>query len=82
MQKSKFSISISPDKEAVIMNYLKKHKGMSRSAVIEQAITVWEQSMREAFEEEYYSKHGKSLRDNGWMEIATESTARVWKSNK
>lgn len=82
MKKEKVTISVDAELLSVVDKFveLTNRKGTTRSAIIEQALHLWKQQMRDQFDQDYYSKNSKVLAaDNeSWSKITTASAKILW----
>jgi len=51
-----------------------KNSGLSRSSVIEQALHLWKQQLRDQFDVKYYAENADALKEDGksWLAITTD----------
>ena len=77
------TITLSEDIMAAVDNYVKMHKkeGISRSAVIEEGVRMWLQTIRDKQDLEYFTKNANALQgDNrSWSKITTASAKQIFK---
>jgi Arc/MetJ-type ribon-helix-helix transcriptional regulator len=77
------TITLSEDIMAAVDNYVKTHKkeGISRSAVIEEGVRMWLQTLRDKQDLEYFTKNAKVLQgDNkSWSRISTAAAKEIFK---
>ncbi|RTL45765.1 MAG: hypothetical protein EKK48_00020 [Candidatus Melainabacteria bacterium] len=79
--KEKVTVSIDPELLKIVDNFVQNSTegGVSRSSVFEQALQLWKQELRDAFDEHYYSQHADALKDPSWTAITTEAARAIWR---
>ena len=78
--KEKVTISVDADLLHMVDAFVEETKdtGASRSSVIEQALHLWKQALRDSFDSEYYSQNAEALKDDSWKEITTAAAKHIW----
>jgi metal-responsive CopG/Arc/MetJ family transcriptional regulator len=80
-KKEKVTISVDADLLQVVDSFVEvsKKSGLSRSSVIERALHLWKQQVRDTFDAQYYEHNKEALADESWTAITTEAAKHIWK---
>ena len=82
-KKEKVTISVDAELLCLVDAFVEDSKlaGTSRSSVIEEALHLWKQEMRDRFDAKYYAENSEMLVAEGasWSEITTEAAKYTWK---
>ncbi len=85
-KKEKVTISVDAELLHTVDAHVEESKnaGLSRSSVIEQALHLWKQQLRDQFDANYYAKNAESLKEDGdsWSAITTEAAKHTWKEQR
>lgn len=83
-KKEKVTISVDAHLLQVVDTYVAevKEPGISRSSVVEHALNLWKQEMRDQFDAVYYSSRAQALKEDNesWARITTEAAKRTFKA--
>ncbi len=81
-KKEKVTISVDAELLHTVDAYVEQVKsgGLSRSSVIEQALHLWKQQMRDQFDARYYSENAEALKQDGesWSAVTTAAAKHTW----
>ena len=81
-KKEKVTISVDAELLHTVDAYVEETKsvGLSRSSVIEQALHLWKQQVRDQFDARYYSENADALKKDGesWSAVTTEAAKHTW----
>jgi metal-responsive CopG/Arc/MetJ family transcriptional regulator len=82
-KKEKVTISMDADLLHTVDAHVKESKnaGLSRSSVIEQALHLWKQQLRDKFDAKYYAENAEALKEDGesWSAITSQAAQHTWK---
>jgi hypothetical protein len=82
-RKEKVTISVDAQLLHTVDAHVQESKiaGLSRSSVIEQALYLWKQALRDQFDAKYYTENSEVLKKDGesWSAITTEAAKFTWK---
>lgn len=78
--KQKITVSVDAELLHIVDSYVQNsdESCLSRSSIFEQALNLWKQSMRDKYDEHYFSRNTADLKDEAWSAIMTESAKRLW----
>ncbi len=79
--KEKITVSVDAELLSMVDSYVEvsRHSGVSRSAVFEQSLRLWRQSLRDQFDERYYLQNQEALTQSAWTALSSEAAQHVWK---
>jgi hypothetical protein len=84
-KKEKVTISVDAELLHAVDAYVEDFKtaGLSRSSIIEQALHLWKQQVRDQFDAKYYAENAEALRKDGesWSAVTTEAAKHTWKDH-
>jgi metal-responsive CopG/Arc/MetJ family transcriptional regulator len=82
-RKEKVTISVDAGLLHLVDAFVEESKtaGMSRSSIIEQALHLWKQEMRNHFDAKYYAENAavNKADNDSWSAITTEAAKHTWK---
>jgi metal-responsive CopG/Arc/MetJ family transcriptional regulator len=81
-KKEKVTISVDAELLQTVDAHVEESKGgLSRSSVIEQALHLWKQAMRDQFDAKYYAENTETLQADGtsWSAITSAAAKHIWK---
>jgi|GEM_PF-3093653 len=81
LKKEKVTVSVDSNLLEMVDSFVSgsKKSGISRSSVIEQALHLWKQQMRDTYDAQYYEENREVLADSAWTAITTEAAKSLWK---
>ena len=83
-KKEKVTVSVDAQLLNIVDSYVEevKEAGVSRSSIVEHALGLWKQEMRNEFDAAYYSSQSAALKaDNeSWSRVTTEAAKRTFKA--
>lgn len=81
-KKVKVTISVDAELLHTVDAYVEEVKGagLSRSSVVEQALHLWKQQMRDEFDARYYAENAEALKKDGqsWSAVTTAAAKHTW----
>jgi metal-responsive CopG/Arc/MetJ family transcriptional regulator len=82
-KKEKVTISVDADLLHTVDAHVKESKdaALSRSSVIEQALHLWKQQLRDQFDAKYYAENAEALKEDAdaWSAITSVAAKYTWK---
>jgi metal-responsive CopG/Arc/MetJ family transcriptional regulator len=83
-KKEKVTVSLDADLLRLVDTFVEevREAGISRSSVVEQALHLWKQELRDNFDAQYYAENKKGLADESWKTITTEAAGYIWRVGK
>ena len=80
-KKEKVTVSIDAALIKMIDDFVEESGNLSRSAVFEQAIHLWKQEIRDAYDLKYYSENAdiEKKENESWKAVSSEAAKYIWK---